>query len=430
MTVRWLLPCFLASLSPAQVALADLPQLARARAERARPEQEKALEPYWADFALDYRNNAEVLDKRIAQAAGLGDTIVPLLLEKLQPAQGGDAARNLAANCRRVLEQLDPASFVDALVELANGKQEVGREHAIRLLGFADSPKAGEVLTDLFLRTTGEERRLVLRSLRQRGVAAAAPHVVGMLGSNDRTVREDVLRYLIAARASQVAATVAQALATEADERLLPLYIDYFAAAVRGSDPVARALLPLLDREKIDWQDMRRLVETLAVVAPKDHAPTIQRLQALIADAEPSSISVQAAVTMRALGEKQGVTKLLRQLAEQLRKANRRRDASLYELRAGLLFATEEYTEAIADYEQILENTNGLAMSRRAYVGLIKCEAHRKKTQNAIKHMRASGMTVAEIESLGREDGAVRALLEQDKVRSFLAALAKEQAPK
>lgn len=430
MASRFVVPLLLCGLVPAQVSLAELPKLARARAERARPEQEKALEPYWADFALDYRQNQAVLDRRIAQAAGLGDAIVPLLLERLQPAQGGDQARFTAANCRRVLEKLDPASFFDALVEMANGRAQPGREHAIRLLGHADTPRAGEVLADLFERVADDEKRLVLAGLRLREAAQPASQVVAMLGSNDRNVREEVLQYLIAARAGQVAATVAQAMAGEPDERLLSLYIDYFAAAVRGSDAAARALLPLLDREKLDRQDVRKLVQSLAQIAPKDHAPTIARLGAMLDADEPSSISVEAAVAMRALGERQGVTKVTKQLGELLRKPNRRRDAALYELRANLYFAIGEYGDATADYAQVLENQSGQAMTRRAYVGLIRCEAHRRKTSSALKHMKAAGMTAAELTALGRDDEAVRILLEQDKVRSFLEALAKEQAPR
>lgn len=434
MSVRWSLLLLSCSLSlgqaaAAQVSLADLAKIARARAERARPEQEKALQPFWSDLALDYRNNQEFLDKKVQQVAALGDSIVPLLLEKLQPVQGGDASRNLAANCRRVLEHLDPASFVDALAELANGKG-AAREHAIRLLGFADTPKAALILADLFDRTTDDERLLVLRGLRQREAAQAAGRVVGMLASKDRNVREEVLRYLIAARPAQVASTVAQALATESDEDLFALYIDYFSASVRGSDAVARALLPLLDREKLDYQDTRRLVRSLATIAPHDHEPTVRRLQELIVDGEPSSISVEAAVTMRTLGEKQGVTKVTRQLTDLLRKPNRRRDATLFELRASLQFEIGEFADAADDYEKILEFTNGPAMSRRAYVGLIRCEAHRRKTSSAIKHMKNSGLLVADIEAIGNEDEAVRVLLDQEKVRSFLQSLAKEQAPK
>jgi hypothetical protein len=67
-------------------------------------------------------------------------------------------------------------------------------------------------------------------------------------------------------------------------------------------------------------------------------------------------------------------------------------------------------------------------MTRRAYLGLIKCEAHRRKVDNLTKVMRASGMLVAEIEAI--EDPAVQEMLQHDKVRKELQKLAKEQAPR
>ena len=89
-----------------------------------------------------------------------------------------------------------------------------------------------------------------------------------------------------------------------------------------------------------------------------------------------------------------------------------------------------EYGDAAADYEKILEFSDGLAMTRRAYIGLIRSEAHRKKVPNLIKAMKNSGMTTAEIEAIGVEDPVVQDSLGLDKVRSFLQALAKEQSPK
>src|SRR5262245_24560115 len=232
-----LLPALLCSpMLEAQIQLAGLPKLARDRAERSRPVQEKALEPFWADLALSYHENQPFLDPRIADAAALGDSVVPLLLEKLQPTQVSEKARNLASNCRRVLERLDPGSFTDALVELANGNNEVARSEAIRLLGFANTPQSVMVLSDLLDRTVGEEKSLVLRSLRLLKAAGPAAKIAPMLASSDRQVRADVLAYLVAARPSTVVDTVVQAMSAEKDNRLLPDYIAYFSAAAREQD--------------------------------------------------------------------------------------------------------------------------------------------------------------------------------------------------
>lgn len=412
----------------AQVALGELAQLARQRAEHTRPQQIKALEPFWADLSYDYRQNQQFVDQRIAAVAQLGDSIVPLLLEKLQPSQASATARNLAANCRRVLERFDPASFVDALGELANGENEIARGEAIRLLGLARVPQAARILTDLLGRTAGEDQLLVVRSLRLLRVASAAPKIVPMLGAQDRHVREEVLAYLIAAGAASVADTVVDALGTETDPRLLPHYIDYFASCVRANERATAALLPLLERDKLDYQDTRSLVRALAEVAPPGHEATCRRLHELVDANDTSSLAVQAAVTLYRLGDKQGVARLKRTLDEQIRR--RRKEAALYEQRASLLFAIEEYTDAIKDYESIIDNTEGLAMTRRAYEGLILCEARRRKTTNLIKLLKASGMTVAEIEAFAQTDAALRQALGHDRVRTFMQSLAKEQAPR
>lgn len=412
----------------AQIPLGDLAQVARLRAEHSRPQQIKALEPFWADLSYDYRQNQQFLDQRIAAVAQLGDSIVPLLLEKLQPSQGGANARNLADNCRRVLERFDPGSFVDALAELANGDNAIGRSEAIQLLGLARVPQAGRILTDLVGRTTGEDQLQVVRSLRLLRVASAAPKVVPMLGAQDRRVREEVLAYLIAAGAASVADTVVEALSTETDGRMLQHYIDYFAGCVRSDERATNALLPLLERDRLDSHDLRLLVRALADVAPPGHAATCRKLHELIDPADTSALAVQAAVTLYRLGDKQGVARLKRTLDELIRR--RKKEAALYEQRASLLFAIEEYADAIKDYESIIDNTEGLAMTRRAYEGLILCEARRRKTTNLIKLLKASGMTVAEIEALAQSDAALRQALGHDRVRTFLQNLAKEQAPR
>jgi hypothetical protein len=113
-----------------------------------------------------------------------------------------------------------------------------------------------------------------------------------------------------------------------------------------------------------------------------------------------------------------------------MRKGRRRQEGSLHEHRGNLNFATEDYAEAFTDFERVLEFQDGLAMTRRAYVGMMRCEARRKRTVNLVKLMRASGMTVAEIEAIGADDAEFAETLKQDRVRKELQALAKEQTPK
>ena len=149
------------------VTLTELPELARARAERQRVEQEEALKPFWADLSLQYNDgNREILDECIPKVAELADAVVPLLLEKLTPSDDSDANRFLADNCARVLELLDPASFSETLVELANGESHVARRHAITLLGYTRSGQAVELLRKLLPEfKSDEDQRRAIESL-------------------------------------------------------------------------------------------------------------------------------------------------------------------------------------------------------------------------------------------------------------------------
>ena len=414
--------------STAQISLRDLPDLARKRADRLRPLQIAALEPFWADLSLDYETNSAILDKSIAKAAKLGDSVVPLLLEKLKPTQGGALSRNLAGNCRRVLQRLDPASFVDALAEMARGKNYLAKSQSIILLGYAEVPQAATVLNDLLSSAPKELRLPIIRSLRLLRSPKGAAQIVALLGSSDSKLREEVLAYLIAAKASGVVETVIQALETEGNNRLLPSYIDYFATCASRNAAATEALLPLLDRERIDWQDTRRLVRVLATIAPKGHELTTRKLHELIDGNDTSSLAVQAAVSLRDLGDKKGVRDLNRTLDDKIRR--RKREAALYEQRASLLFAIDDFTAALSDYDKILDYSEGAAMTRRAYVGLLKCESRRNKIQSIVKHMKSSGMSPEEFQDLAEQDEPFRKSIEHNRVQSFLKQLTKDRAPK
>ena len=412
----------------AQVKLRELPEVARGRAERLRPKQIAALEPFWADLSLDYEDNQEFLDERIAAAAELGDSVVPMLLEKLTPMQNSDAAVDLAGNCRRVLERLDPTSFVDALAELARSNHGTAKIEAIILLGYANDPQSVAVLSGLLGDAQKWHRLQIVRSLRRLGAPGPAAKVVQYLGSDDRGLRKEVLAYLCQAEANAVAPTVIEALSAEGDDRLLGDYIDYFAACVRQDAAATEALLPLLDRDRIDWQETLKLIQALADVSPRRFEPTARKLEELIEGNDTSSLAVSAAVSLKALGDKNGVSKLKRSLDEKIRR--RKREASLYEQRARLLFAIGSFDDAANDYEKIIDYAEGAAMTRRAYQGLLKSEARRRKIQNVVKHMRSSGMSPEEFVELAAEDEPFRQAMTHDRVQAFLKQLRKSRAPK
>ncbi|MFN7589483.1 MAG: HEAT repeat domain-containing protein [Planctomycetota bacterium] len=408
----------------AQVTVAELGKLARDRA--ARHTEGKLLEPFVADLSVEYDANKATLETRFEAIVALGEAVVPELLAHLVPAQNSDAARQLASNCGRLLARFELEEHFGALVELALGQSETARGESIRLLGAVEAPAATTLLLDLLDQPKAETRRLVLDALGRRRAAGAAPKVAAMLASADRSVRLEALGCLAEIGSSAVLEPVRTAYANEKDNKLLPAYIEYFAAAVREHDQVARELLPLLSRERIDWRDTKRLIEALATIAPRDHEPTIRNLGDIIQKGELNELGLQAALTIQALGDKQGITRLRRALDEQLKKPSRRGEAALYELRGQLGIASEDYNEAYTDFVHAAEKAGETAtMVQKAVAGMMRCEARRKKVQSLIKLIRESGLSVADIEAIGNYDAVFRDTLQQDKVKAALQALAK-----
>jgi tetratricopeptide (TPR) repeat protein len=407
----------------AQASLAELPGVARERAARQRPVQEAALKPFLVDLSLDYRSNVQHLEGRIAAAAALGDAVVPLLLEKLTPADGSGSARNLAGNCRRVLQKLDPASFLDALIELINGPNEVAREEALRLLGNANTPRAAQLLQDRLQLAKGDEVLLIVRSLTNLGAPSAAPAVVRMLGSEDRRMREAVLDYLVASKPASVVKTVVQGLAVEKDNRLLPLYVEYFAATASANDEVATALVPLLERDRLDWKDSGKLVQALATIAPKGHEPTCARLRQMLDQEDPGTLGLHAALTLQALGDKKGLDRLDKALTDQMNKQSRRRDANLYVQRGDLQFAREQWDKAKEDYKNAVEYSTSTTLTRRARQQMARCEARRRHWKEVLELLQQSEPTYDELIDLAKTDPAIGEALQQEKIRLWLNRL-------
>ncbi|MCA8942229.1 MAG: HEAT repeat domain-containing protein, partial [Planctomycetes bacterium] len=147
------------SVSAQGIGLAELAEIARARAARQRPALVAALEPFVADLALAYQGrNRSYLDAKFDEIAKLGSGIVPLLLEYLTPTNAGEDAQNRADNVARVLARLGPAEYVDHLVELTRHTSETARRNAIWLLGFTASQRAEIALVDRISALADPER--------------------------------------------------------------------------------------------------------------------------------------------------------------------------------------------------------------------------------------------------------------------------------
>jgi len=421
-----LLSLLLVAAATAQTPLAEAAKIAHQRAERAQ-QRAKLLDPFLADLSVDYETNKVSLQPRLAAVVALGPDVVPELLERLQPAQQNDANRHLAANCRLALQQFDLDDHLGCLVEFATGGNETARNEAIRLLGRVPLQAAASLLTEWLDHTQGETRRLVLTALGEQRATAAAPKVAAMLASADRNLRSDALACLTAIGSDAVVETVRSALLTEKENKLLPSYVEFFAVTTRENPTVTRDLLPLLARDRTNWRDTKRLVEVLATIAPRDHEPTLRNLTEIITGGEINHLGLQAAITLQALGDRNGLPRLRRAVDEQLRKPARRSEAALFELRGQIGLATEDYSEALDDFERTLALAGDTAsMARQAHIGMLRCEARKKRIANLTKLMKSSGMTVAEIEAIGATDPVFKETLQQEKVRAFLAKLAGE----
>lgn len=415
----------LAATMPGQVSLAELPALARARAEKQREAGEKALMPYWVDLVLEYRGSEKFLDKRIAEVAALGEAIAPLLLERLAPAKGGAEARQLAANCRRVLERMDTTAFVDALVELANGTNETGRVEGIRLLGASASPRAVTALDAMLNTVDTEERQLVVQALTRLRAAGSTPRIVPLLAAENRKDREAALDFLVALRPAAAVDPALAAMAKEKDARLLQQYSHFLGLTAREHDGAARALLGLLDTGTLDATDTRLLVESLARVAPGGHKPTIERLLAILDGDEAGSLTLEACTTLKALGDRSGLEKTFRSINKQLAEPRRKRDATLYELRGNLYYAVEKWSDAVDDFEKAVAYSDSRSLSRRCLVMMARTEAHRRKWTAVLKHLQAAELGVADVESLCRQDPVMQEAMQQDSLKAWLAGLTK-----
>ena len=273
-------------------------------------------------------------------------------------------------------------------------------------------------------RARDDDRLMVLEAVIQQGAPEAAGKVVPLLASEDRRIREAVLTYAVKARPASAIDTVVQALTIEKDLRLLPLYVDFLASTAHEHDGAARALLPLLDQQRLDWQDMKRLVQALATVAPHEHPPTCQRLQALIDEGEAGQLSLQAGVTLKALGDKSGLMKLRKLVNELLDRPNRKKDPILFELRANLYFTQELWGQALGDYAKVVEyGSASTQVVRRAQIMMARSEAHLRKWSSVLKHLKEVVPTTEELQELARDDSAMAEALQQDEIRAYVAKL-------
>ncbi|MDA1222044.1 MAG: hypothetical protein O3B85_08475 [Planctomycetota bacterium] len=409
---------------PAQgITLRELPELARARAERQRPAQLARLEPFLADLDTEYLRNASVLDGTLDRVASLGSDIVPILIEFLTPESGENRARWRADNASRILTKLEPALYIDTWIELLEGRSSTGRRAGLLLLGAAGAdPRTTAALARNFERL-GEpyDQRRALTVASDLGVRSMARQAAPLLQSPDAETRRTALEYLTTCAYGDAVPAAIAALKKETEKATLPAYIAYFLATVEQNADVASAMVEILTGTRLGIDDQRAVVEGLAKVAPKNHEPTETALLGILERGETGPLGIAAAVTLQDLDEKKGIRILFETLEERIR--DRRGDAGAIADRADAYFAFGRHKEAIRDYEDAVRLSFSGTRRSAYHLQIARCEAHRDSLPRMLRSLKSAELSAATIRAEAAKDPVFLEMLEKEAAQRFLDSL-------
>jgi tetratricopeptide (TPR) repeat protein len=422
--VRALLLMLSCTALPAQgVTLRDLPELARARAERQRPAQLARLEPFLADLDTEYLRNASVLDGTLDRVAALGSDLVPILIEFLTPDSGENRARWRADNASRILVKLEPALYIDTWIDLLDGSNATGRRAALRLLGAAGpDPRTTAALTRIFsVLSEPYDRRRALTVATDLGIHSMARQAAPLLESPDAESRRTALEYLATCGYRDAVPTAISMLQKETEKALLPSYIGYFLATVEQDPDVASALVGILGGSRLGVDDQRTLVEGLARIAPKNHEPTEAALLGILERGETGPLGIAAAVTLQTLDEKRGIRVLFETLEDRVR--DRRGDAGAIADRADAYFAFGRHKEAIRDYEDAIRLSFSGTRRSAYHLQIARCEAHRDSLPRMLRSLKSAELSAATIRAEAAKDPVFQEMLEKEAAQRFLESL-------
>lgn len=412
------------SVQDGPIGLAELPALARARAARQRPVLEDALAPALVYLELEYGRNREVLDEKIASIAQLGDGIAPLLIDYLTPRNESRKARHLAGNAARVLAHMDLQAFLPTLLELADDSDPVARRNALWLLGHVDHPAAVRELSRALDRhDRPQEQQIVIESALRIGTPVLRDDVTPLLASPEPELRATVLRYLIEHDDGSAAATVLDALRSEAEPVLYGLYVRYLERYVHEDEAAADVLVGLLRGTELGPDHELQVLDALATIAPHGHEATGETLAQIVRSRKAVRYRIAAARTLEELGDRRARRVLLGDLEERIRQD--RDSAQRYEDRALAHFAFEDYTDAIRDYERAIHYTRLPARNTVFYIQIARCEAHRGNERSMLRALREAKASAERIRAEAAGDPVFLEALRDDSVQRFLESLDK-----
>lgn len=425
-TLLALLPALLPTLLPAQkgVSLEQLTELARQRAERLRPELEKKFAPYEVVLSYDYKDKQLEIDEAVEKASALGDAIVPLLLEKLEPRRESPALKNLAANVARVLARMEPQSFIAPLMEIAEGDSYTGSSLAIVLLGKTGSERAGALLTRLIDRFRDSHlRRLAYEALSELQYPGAALKVARALPMENRSEELAACIYLATVPQKALVPEFLRILEKTRRPEDVMRYLRLLGGCSGRNAEVAHAMLPYFGNNKLDRTEWRELAQLLIKVSPPKDEKVLARLRQAIEENKSASLSLQAAVTMKALGDDEGAEILQRHLRRETRDPRGKRVAYNWSNLGDFYLAMDDLVRARDAYLKgtRLARSSG---SSRLYIQLAKVAARRERWKDVRDALRDSGSSLKVLQAEARHDEPLARAFEQKIVKEYLDSFA------
>ncbi len=407
------------------VTLSELTELAKARAEELRPELEKKLEPFLEILSRSYKTDFVIIDEKIVEILKLGDTIIPLLLEKLEPKRESMKNRNLASNCSLILRQMEPASFLDALIEIAEGENYTGIGLAIPLLGDTGSIRAGDTLTRLLDRLDSPHARSAMKALTKLGHKGAILKVAKGLPYKMTADERAAVSYLRTLRSAVVVPEVTRALKEVNRIPEIMRYVRLLGQCARNDAETAHELLPFFENKKLDSTYFEQIVEVLALVTPVGDKMTIDRLRKMLESQSPGSLELRAAKTLKTLGDKTGPATLKRNLLKLT--ARSRKDYLNWSNLGDYCLEFGDYKRAVSSFTTAVRIAFSPSVDSMLYIQIARAQARRKplryrEVRNALRDSKAD---YKRLMAAAAEDPALAEAMKHPTVAKFMDAFGK-----
>ncbi|MEE2886931.1 MAG: hypothetical protein VX951_05820 [Planctomycetota bacterium] len=406
------------------VNLEKLIDLAKTRAATQRPALQKKLAPYREVLETSYTDNWVLIDEKISEIVQLGDSIVPILLENLEPRTASPANLNLAANSARVLAKMEPAGFLQPLIDIAEGDSYAGVVHAIPLLASTQSSRAGVVLTQLLDRKKGIHQMAIIDALTRLEYRGAAMKIAKLLPLQGQENDYRATRFLGKVATKAVVPEIFRVLGVIKRGSQIMRYIRILRTCAKHDPASAERLLTFFDNQKLDRTELASLAKTLAVVAPPAHKPTITRLKAILASGDTGRLELQTAIALRALGDKTGPAALRKNLVRRTRgrsKRNYLNHANLgeYYLEFG------EYKLAVDAYKAGVAVATGNAIRSMLFLQIARAQAKRERWRFVRDALKESKLPFDRIQKAAEDYPEIAEALKHETVKKFMDAFGK-----